>query len=710
MSSITRPPVDNSIVPGPCDEAVPADAASALALDGEQVNILIVDDEPRNLSVLETVLVDPRYRLVRAESADEALLALVAEEFTLIILDIHMPGMNGFELAELIKKRKKTAEVPIIFLTAYYSDDQHVLEGYSTGAVDYLHKPINPTVLQSKVAVFVELFTRRRQCELAAKNLLSEMAARVRVQEELLLLNRELEHRVDERTVELLEAGAALGESEERLRLANEASGTGLWEWNVLSNHVTWSPECYAIHGMTRGEFDGSLKSFFQRIHPEDQARAQATILASLDDRKVYECDFRIVRPDGTIRWVTNRGRAFFDGSNQPLRLIGTVVDISYRKEAELQLLDTDRRKNEFLATLAHELRNPLAPIRNAVQILLLAGLEVPNLKWATEVIDRQVRQMTRLVDDLLEVSRITTGKLEVRRETLELAAVIQEAVETSFPLIEQGGHELTVSVPPQPVIVNADMIRLAQVFSNLLNNAAKYTEPGGHIQISLEAIEDYALVSVKDSGTGISAEMLPHVFEMFMQVDRNVHRSKGGLGIGLTLVKRLIEMHGGSIEVRSEGPGRGSEFIVRLPTVPLGMPVIQEPPNPVTASNNTPLRILVVDDNEDGANSLGKMLQMSGNEVRVAHDGLAAIEVAEAFRPQVILLDIGMPKLDGYDACRRIRETSWGKNTVLIALTGWGQDEDRRRTHEAGFDYHLVKPVEASTLVKVLTEVTPRA
>jgi PAS domain S-box-containing protein len=711
MSATTRPSTENLSVPKDRQKDAPAEvAAPAIAVDGETVNILIVDDEARNLSVLETVLVDPRYRLVRAESADEALLALVAEEFALIVLDINMPGMSGFELAELIKQRKKTAEVPIIFLTAYYSDDQHVLEGYSTGAVDYLHKPINPTVLRSKVAVFVELYSRKRQCELAAKSLLVEVAERRRAQNDLLLLNQELEHRVDVRTVELLEASAALAQSEERLRLANEASGTGLWEWNLHSNHVSWSPECYAIHGLVRGEFDGSLESFIGYVHPDDRTRVRATILAAVNDRNVFACDCRIVRPDGSLRWVTKKGRAFFDDNNQPLRLIGTVVDISFRKESELHLLDADRRKNEFLATLSHELRNPLAPIRNAVQILLLAELEVPNAKWATNVIDRQVRQMTRLVDDLLEVSRITTGKLEIRRETLELAAVIREAVETSQPLIEQGGHQLTVDLPPQPVMVNADMIRLAQVFSNLLNNAAKYTEAGGQISIRLETIETSAVVSIKDSGTGISAEMLPHIFEMFMQVDRNVPRSKGGLGIGLTLVRRLVEMHGGSIEARSAGPGQGSAFVVRLPILAIESAVAERPPLAPPTPDGTSLRILVVDDNEDGAISLGQMLQIMGHEVRVAHDGLAGIEVAEDFRPQVILLDIGMPKLDGYDACRRIRELPWGQSTVLIALTGWGQEEDRRRTTAAGFDRHLVKPVDCNTLLKVLAEVgSPR-
>ncbi len=263
------------------------------------------------------------------------------------------------------------------------------------------------------------------------------------------------------------------------------------------------------------------------------------------------------------------------------------------------------------------------------------------------------------------------------------------------------------MTLPPEPVIVNADMIRMAQVFSNLLNNAAKYTEPGGHIALSLEVIGSDAVVSVKDSGIGIPAEMLPHIFEMFMQVDRNLHRSQGGLGIGLTLVKRLVEMHGGNIEAHSPGPSQGSEFVVRLPVVVDSQPATKEATNSEITTTSTPLRILVVDDNEDGAKCLGMMLQIMGNDVRIAHDGLAAVEEAEAFRPVVIFLDIGMPKLNGYDACRRIREESWGKCMVLVALTGWGQDDDRQRTNEAGFDYHFVKPVETDALVKLLAGAT---
>ena len=373
------------------------------------------------------------------------------------------------------------------------------------------------------------------------------------------------------------------------------------------------------------------------------------------------------------------------------------------------ELKEADRRKDEFLATLAHELRNPLAPIRNGLQVLRLAGQENGVVGEARSMMERQLSQMVRLVDDLLDVSRITRNKLDLKKQQVELAAVVQSAVETSHPLIDSAEHELSVTLPPKVVHVYADLTRLAQVFSNLLNNAAKYTEPRGRIELTAELQGAEVVVTVRDNGLGIPAEALPKLFQMFSQVDRNMERAQGGLGIGLTLVRRLVEMHGGTVEAHSEGPGKGSEFVVRLPAlmsdaVTSGTTAMDSGP----AAVSTKRRILIVDDNQDSAMSLGMMLKLLGNETRTAHDGLAAVETAEQFRPDIILLDIGLPKLNGYEACRRIREQLWSQGMVIVALTGWGQDEDRRRSHDAGFDHHLVKPVEIAALQGILQSASP--
>ena len=367
------------------------------------------------------------------------------------------------------------------------------------------------------------------------------------------------------------------------------------------------------------------------------------------------------------------------------------------------ELRDADRRKDEFLATLAHELRNPLAPIRNGLQVLRLSGTESEMVAEARSMMERQLSQMVRLVDDLLDVSRITRNKLDLRRQRVALAAVVHSAVETSRPLIEQARHTLSLTLPPGPVHIDADLVRLAQVFSNLLNNSAKYTEPGGRIWLTAEVSGHEVAVRVRDTGLGIPAEALPRIFEMFSQVDRNMEQAQGGLGIGLTLVRRLVEMHGGTVEARSEGPGKGSEFIVRLPLMKEGAVGRQAPTTGDGPATTSKRRILIVDDNHDSAMSLGMMLNLMGNDTRTAHDGLAAVEAAGEFRPDVILLDIGLPKLNGYEACRRIREQPWSKGMVIVALTGWGQDEDRRRSEEAGFNHHMVKPVEVDALEKVL-------
>jgi PAS domain S-box-containing protein len=377
------------------------------------------------------------------------------------------------------------------------------------------------------------------------------------------------------------------------------------------------------------------------------------------------------------------------------------AADLIERLRFEQALKDADRRKDEFLATLAHELRNPLAPLGNGLQVMKLARGDAEATEEARAMMERQLGQMVRLIDDLLDLSRISRGKIVLRKERVELARVVQQAVETSRPLIEQAGHDLSINVPPSPIYVDADVTRLAQVFSNLLNNAAKYTERGGRVHLNVQRGGNEAVISVRDNGIGIPPQMLPRVFEMFTQIDRNLERSEGGLGIGLSIVQRLVEMHDGSVEARSDGHRMGSEFVVRLPVVLSVVEPLGGHDQPSRPSNRR--RILVVDDNRDSATSLAMLLKLLGNETRTAHDGLEALDVAAAFRPDLIFLDIGMPRLNGYDTARRIRTQPWGRDTTLIALTGWGQEDDRRQSREAGFDSHITKPVDPDVLEKVL-------
>jgi PAS domain S-box-containing protein len=420
-----------------------------------------------------------------------------------------------------------------------------------------------------------------------------------------------------------------------------------------------------------------------------------------------------VSRSGDLMGMISTHWRVTHEPAERDLRLLDVLArqaaDLIERSRAEHALRDADRKKDEFLATLAHELRNPLAPIRNAVQLLTARGPANPELQWAGGVIDRQVRLMARLLDDLLDVSRISHNKPELRTERVDLVTVIEAAVETSRPVIEAGRHELTVTLPSAPIPLDADPVRLAQVFSNLLNNAARYTEDGGHIRVSAERQGDDVIVTVKDTGIGIASELLPHIFEIFSQA-RPAPESQGGLGIGLSLVKGLVELHGGTVEASSSGPGRGSEFVVRLPIAaetPARMPA-----RPVTDDLRLPTpkrRVLVVDDNRDSADSLTMLLQVMGHDACTAYDAEEAIQTAAEFQPDIVLLDIGMPTLNGYDACRRIREQPWGQDMFLIALTGWGQEEDRRRSEEAGFDHHMVKPLDPAVLRQLLASSSSR-
>jgi len=673
----------------------------------------------------------------------------------------------------------------------------------------------------------------------------------------------------------------SLRSSEERLRLALDAGGMGVWDWNVRTGEIKWSDSMEPLHGLAPGTFEGTLEHFQQLIHPDDREAVNAAIAQALETGGEFCVEFRNVWQNGGIHWIASSGKVFPGDDGQPLRMIGIGLDVTRRKRAEetarfladasaalaeledfdstlqkvsslavpsfadwatvdvveadgslrrvsvthidpakvqlahevhrrfppepgapqgawnilstgqseivpeitdellvqsikdeerlgiirqlglrsyigvpltvrgktlavitfilaesghrydrtdlavaedlasrtaiavensqlyLELRQADQRKDEFLATLAHELRNPLAPISNGMQVLRMSGGSGEMADEARSMMERQLRQMVRLVDDLLDVSRITRNNLELRKERVSLAAVIDSAVETSRPLVEQAGHTLSITLPPAPVYLDADPTRLAQVFSNLLNNAAKYTEPGGRITLTGKQSGDDVVVEVQDNGMGIPGDALPRIFEMFSQVDRNMERAQGGLGIGLSLVQRLVELHCGTIEARSDGPGLGSQFVVRLPTASATQSAATSPSDlkPLEMARR---RILVVDDNYDSANSLSVMLELMGNETHSAHDGLAAIEAAEAFRPNLILLDIGLPKLNGYDACRRIREQPWSQGMVIVALTGWGQDEDRRLSNEAGFDEHLVKPADIAEIMRLLAVPNP--
>jgi PAS domain S-box-containing protein len=434
-------------------------------------------------------------------------------------------------------------------------------------------------------------------------------------------------------------------------------------------------------------------------------------LLGSCDDRQEQVDTIRCVRGGGVVRNLETV-RIAKDGGKIPVLLtvapikdeVGAVVgmsasiiDITRSKRAELALKDADQRKDEFLATLAHELRNPLWPMRNAVHILHMSKQEPARVEQAVSILDRQLQHMVRLIDDLLDVARISRGKMKLRCEPMDLRTALACAVETSRPLIEAQHHDLEVVQPQQTVMVDGDLTRLAQIVSNLLNNAARYTPTGGHIRLSLKREGAEAILSVSDNGIGISHEALPRLFTMFSQVDRQTTRGERGLGIGLALVRALVEMHGGRIEATSAGPGQGATFAIRLP---IAEEHVQANPKEVrTRYDILPLRVLVADDNQDAADSTALALELAGHQVKVVHDGGAAVEAASSFRPDVILMDAGMPVLDGYEATRRIRAQEWGRDLVIFAVTGWGQDADREESRQAGCNGHLVKPVDMRDL-----------
>jgi len=531
-------------------------------VDGDRVNILLVDDLPEKIMSYESILEELGQNIIIAHSGEEALKLVLQQEFAVILLDVNMPGMDGFETASLIRSRKRSSHTPIIFLTAF-PDEMRMAQGYASGAVDYLPTPVVPEILKAKIRVFIELSQMRRQ--------------------------------------------AASQAEEKAMRKAAEDSA-----------------------------------------------------------------------------------RKFESMANENSRLLERIQE-------------GEKRKDEFLATLAHELRNPLAPIRNSLQVMKMS--KDPALRQQSEdIIERQLRQMIHLVDDLMDISRITQGKIELRKDKILLNDVLKHATETAEPLIKQRGHSLTVHLPEEPVWLDADFSRISQIFSNLLNNAAKYTDNNGRIELTTEHEGDWVTITVADNGIGIPDDMVLKIFEMFSQVDSSLERTQGGLGIGLTLVKSLVEMHGGNVQVQSGGLQKGSKFMVKLPTT-TQKPVVHEPHKLQKEDSKKSLRVLVVDDNEALAKTLGWMVELSGHEIRVAHDGRSAIEIAQIYNPSVVLLDIGLPGMNGYEVCKEMHKHPSLKNTIYVAHTGWGQEDHRRRSKEAGFDHHLVKPVELQELQELLAQ-----
>jgi len=515
-----------------------------------------------------------------------------------------------------------------------------------------------------------------------------------------------------EAEAELFVRTTELRETQTRMRLATETTAVGVWEWDVASNTVRWDAQMFRLYGIAPTA-DGFVEYADWRgaVLPEDLENSERILQETLRRMGRSRREFRIARRDnGQCRYIEGVETVRVNEAGEAQWVLGTNVDVTERKTAEkksqqlaAELSEADRRKDGFLATLAHELRNPLAPIRNGLELMKLAGEQTPMVEKARSMMERQLLQMVRLIDDLMDVSRITRDTLELRKELVEVTVILNNAIESSRPLIQQMGHELAVTFPTQSLIVDADMTRLEQVFVNLLNNAAKYVDRGGHIQLTVEGQGSEVVVTVKDTGIGIAADQLPRVFELFTQLDGSLVKSQGGLGIGLTLAKRLVEMHGGTVEAKSEGQGKGSEFSVRLPIATATSKPQGTKGEKDYVAGQTSLRILIVDDNRDSADSLSLMLELMGHDIRTAYDGQEGVDAAGEFRPDMILLDIGLPKLDGYDACRRIREQAWGKGVLVVALTGWGQREDIRRSVEAGFDHHMVKPVDLQALLKLL-------
>jgi signal transduction histidine kinase/DNA-binding response OmpR family regulator len=753
---------------------------------GALPDVLVVDDDDKNLKAVAALLSEIPCRLVLARSGVEALKILMRQDVAVILLDVQMPGMDGLELAELVRSRVRSRRTPIIFLTAFSRTDAQLRRAYQLGAVDFLTKPIQPAeVLRDKVAWFVDsrraamlLEAERARAQAAEKREHERAVENAKRMGEAEALRSEME-----RQKQLLER---LNLSNERLRALSSIANELLVQPTVeaiprvferLSSHL--GLEVYLLHlaepngGLALRAHAGVSTSVLEQVQAmrdtvfSRTAARRAPIVVPdvahasdpLPALRLMELSAAAVFPllaaerlIGTLGFGTRRSAWFEPDELSALEIIADEVAMALDRERlidELKrraddLAQADRRKDQFLAMLAHELRNPLAPILNAVEILRRRELSPAAGRRALDAADRQVRHLARLVGDLVDVSRIRTGKVELRREPVDLARIVDDAVSAIEPLAREQRHELAVDLPLRSILVDADAVRLTQVVENLLHNAAKYTDAGGHIRLAVAEEEDGAVViRVSDDGMGIAADLLPRVFDTFVQGEQPPHRGRGGLGLGLTLVKTLVELHGGTVSATSVGPGRGSTFEVRLP-VSIRVAEADVPPPEADGGNGahdgsaedgsaaadgparranggdgaarplavalapaTRLKVAVIEDNPDIRETLRELLRLRGHDVVEAEDGPGGVQLVIDRQPHVALVDIGLPGFDGYEVAARLRVAAGG--TRLVALTGYGGEEDRTRAARAGFDAHLVKPVDFQDLTRVLDRLAGR-
>lgn len=854
----------------------------------EKVNILLVDDHPENLLTLEAILGDLDENLVKAHSGAEALRCLLEQDFAVILLDVQMPELDGFETASLIRKRPRSRQTPIIFVTAFSTSDNLVFKGYSLGAVDYLFKPIEPTILKSKVNVFVDLYRKSAALERQTARLEAAQKELRTANQQLNEFNAELEKRVQHRTAQLQatnksleneirdrqQAEAALQESERYLRLATNAARLGMWFWNLPTHQLMWTPECKAIFGLP-SDAEISYERFLDCLHPDDRSRTDAAVTHALEAKVDFDIEYRVIWPDRSIHWIAAKGRGFYNGSGEPMQMMGITLDITERKEIEEALRQSEERfrqlaeniqavfwisnpmtrqllyvspayqdvwgrscqslyddygewiaaihpddrdrmrtilleeacddefaaeyrvirpdgsvrwvrdrgfpvrdeagivcrvtgiaediteqkqaeaereqllareqaaraeaetanqmKDEFLAVLSHELRSPLNPILGWSRMLRSRTFDAETRDRALETIERNARLQTQLIEDLLDVTRILQGKLVLNVGPVNLTTTIEAALETVRLAAEAKSIQIHTQLDSQVGYVSGDANRLQQVVWNLLSNAVKFTPEGGQVEVRLAQAHgqeglhqgpeaernvsdyasdcpppkgqhpvSYAQLQVMDTGRGIDPSFLPHVFDRFRQADGTTTRLFGGLGLGLAIVRHLVELHGGTVWAESAGEHQGSMFTVRLPLM-----ADTKQPNANRAMVEVipdlqNIQVLVVDDETDTREFLAYTLQQYGAEVLAVSSAQSALDALSQSRPDLLLSDIGMPDMDGYMLIRQVRSRApeQGSQIPAIALTAYASDTDAQRSLAAGFQQHLAKPIEPLTLV----------